>query len=288
MAVEFSDDFWRPRLQTNRERTLPHILEQLMKSSRFDALRLNLMVDQVAADQALMVDPTWVEAASYSLATHPDPALDARLEKMVAYLKLGQQPDGFVQRGRAVTPVEERWRDLRDGHQLCGIGHMLEAGVAHFQATGKPSLLDVCCRRLADHIAGIFGRGQGQIREYCGHEEIELALVRLYRATGEERYLRLAQYFVDERGQPPNFFEQEPGPHRLTEYRASQARMAWVPEYCQSHLPVREQTEVVGHAVRAMDMQQNNCSNLVRDQLCLWHGSGSSDSGEISISCLAF
>jgi hypothetical protein len=64
--------------------------------------------------------------------------------------------------------------------------------------------------------------------------------------------------------------------------------MAWVPEYCQSHLPVREQTEVVGHAVRAMDMQQNNCSNLVRDQLCLWHGSGSSDSGEISISCLAF
>ena len=118
---------------------------------------------------------------------------------------------------------------------------MIEAGVAHFQATGKATLLDVV-RRYADYIETVFGTEPGKKRGYCGHEEIELALVRLYRVTGNSRYLRLGQYFIDERGQSPCYFDTEPTPdlHRLGL------------EYHQAHKPVREQTEVVGHAVRAM------------------------------------
>src|SRR3989454_6803290 len=141
-------------------------------------------------------------------------------------------------------PLSSQTRDgriLRHGHELYCAGHMIEAGVAHFQATGKSTLLDVVCR-YADYIDSVFGTEAGKKRGYCGHEEIELALVRLYRATGDARYLRLSQYFIDERGQSPCYFDTEPAPdlHRLGL------------EYHQAHKPVREQTEVVGHAVRAM------------------------------------
>ena len=251
-AITFRDGFWGPRLKLNRERTLPAIQEQLEHLGRFEAVRLAWGSGQQPEPEYLWTtDLTeWIEVASYHLAVQRDPDLEALVDKVVHYIALSQQPDGYLDQRVHPTSVEERWRDLRDCHRLYAAGHLFEAAVAYFHATGKRDLLELACR-YADHIDQVFGRGEGQIRGYDGHEEIELALVKLYRATGEKRYLRLASYFVDERGQPPNFFEQEPGSHAADEYFQRQG-LPWRAEYNQSHLPVREQTEVVGHAVRAM------------------------------------
>jgi hypothetical protein len=140
-----------------------------------------------------------------------------------------------------------RWTNLRDCHELYCAGHMIEAAVAYAQATGKRTFLDVMCR-YADHIATVFGPNAGQLRGYCGHEEIELALVKLSRETGRQSYMDLAKFFIDERGQRPHYFDEEAyrdgRDPKLFHFRTY--------EYNQSHLPVREQTRVVGHAVRAM------------------------------------
>jgi len=189
----------------------------------------------------------WIEAASYSLAAHADPALDALLDETISLVVNAQQPDGYLNPYFTVVKPELCWTNLRDMHELYCAGHLIEAGVAHFQATGKQVLLDAVCR-YADHIDTVFGTQPGKKRGYPGHEEIELALVKLYQVTGEKRYLRLSKYFVDERGRQPHYFDIEA--HLRGE--APEAFWARTYEYNQSHFPVREQSEVVGHAVRAM------------------------------------
>ncbi len=136
----------------------------------------------------------WIEAVSYSLASHPDPALEAQLDDVIALVVSAQQPDGYLNVYFTVVEPEKRWINLRDCHELYCAGHLIEAAVAHFQATGKRTLLDAMCR-YADYIDTVFGTEEGKKRGYSGHEEIELALVKLYHATGEERYLRLSPLF---------------------------------------------------------------------------------------------
>ncbi|HEX6551207.1 MAG TPA: beta-L-arabinofuranosidase domain-containing protein, partial [Ktedonobacteraceae bacterium] len=189
----------------------------------------------------------WLEAASYSLGTHPDPALEAQVDEVIRLIVAAQQPDGYLNTYFTVVQPEKRWTNLRDWHELYCAGHLIEAAVAHFQATGKRVLLDALCR-YTDYIDTVFGTEPGKKRGYPGHEEIELALVKLYRVTGEKRYLRLSQYFVDERGRQPHYFDRE-ARLRGEDPVAFQHKIY---EYNQSHLPVREQREVVGHAVRAM------------------------------------
>ncbi len=255
-SVFIDDAFWSPRLQINREKTIPYQYAQCKETGRIDALRLTWKPGMAPVPHPFWDSDVakWIEAASYSLATHPDPALDALVDETIALLAAAQQTDGYLNTYFTVVKPGERWTDLRDAHELYCAGHLIEAGVAHYQATGKRTLLEVVCR-YADHIDTVFGRAPGQQRGYCGHEEIELALVKLYRVTGEERYLRLAQYFVDERGQKPNYFELEAAnratPGYFEAHRAhGPLRTSW--EYSQSHAPVRDQQEVVGHAVRAM------------------------------------
>ena len=188
----------------------------------------------------------WIEAAAYSLATHPDPVLEKQVDRVIGWIKKAQQSDGYLNVHFTVVAPEKRWSNLRDSHELYCAGHLMEAAVAHFRATGKRTLLDVLCR-YADYIGRVFGRGKGQKRGYPGHEEIELALVKLYRATGEVRYLDLAKFFVDERGRRPHYYDKEsrergeaPGSYRFGKY-----------DYLQAHLPVREQETAEGHSVRA-------------------------------------
>ncbi|MGQ9778515.1 MAG: glycoside hydrolase family 127 protein [Bacillota bacterium] len=189
----------------------------------------------------------WLEAVGYLLAQEPDQALEEKADAVIDLIARAQQPDGYLNTYFTVAEPGKRWTNLRDKHELYCAGHLFEAAVAYYEATGKRKLLEVACR-YAEHIDRIFGPDPGKKKGYDGHPEIELALVKLYRATGEERYLRLSKYFIDERGRQPHYFDLE------AEERGD-TRPYWNifgHSYTQSHLPVREQKTAEGHAVRAM------------------------------------
>ena len=190
-----------------------------------------------------------IETAAYALYRKPNPDLEAKIDAIIDMFAKLQEPDGYLNSWFIRMQPGKRWTNLRDCHELYCAGHLIEAAVAYFHATGKRKLLDVMCR-YADHIdATLRAAAPARSAGYCGHEEIELALVRLGRATGEQRYLDLARYFVDERGQQPHYFDVEAAGARR---RPASSSGTSTYEYNQSHLPVREQTKVVGHAVRAM------------------------------------
>jgi uncharacterized protein len=253
------DTFWAPRITRIREITLPAQHRQLRDTGRLDALRLGWRpgaqpVPHIFWDSDVA---KWVEAASYSLATARDERLRGQVDEAIQLLAGAQQDDGYLNTYFTVVEPGRRWTDLRDAHELYCAGHLIEAGVAHFEATGERTLLDVVMR-YADHIDSVFGPEPGQIHGYDGHEEIELALVKLYRITGRDRYLHLSKYFVEQRGRQPYFFDLEAAERGTPGYFGTRPpfdRREQDPQrfrkYNQSHAPIREQREVVGHAVRA-------------------------------------
>lgn len=256
--VTIDDQFWAPRQRTVRARTLAHQEHHLRTGGQFEALRLQWRPGRLHQPHPFWESDVakWIEAASYTLATHPNPTLAAAVDEAIGLLAGAQQPDGYLNVYFTVVKPGQRFTDLRDAHELYGLGHLIEAGVAHHQATGKTTLLEIV-RRYADLIDRETGPGGRIEGGYDGHEEIELALVRLYRETGERRYLELSARLVDSRGTEPYYFDLE---------RDRRGDEGWAggplcdrprhPEkyrrYGQAHLPVREQHEVVGHAVRAM------------------------------------
>jgi DUF1680 family protein len=256
-SVRLDDDFWVPRQAAVRSRTVPFLYSQYENNGLFEALDVDLPPGPLRIpfngrpNTAVMYWDSdiakWIETASYSLASHPDPALEGRIDELIARIAKAQRPDGYFNSYFIRREPAKRWTNLRDWHELYCAGHLIEAAVAHAQATGKRTLLEVV-QRQADHIAHAFGPGPGQRRGYCGHPEIELALVKLYRLTGERRHLDLARFFVDERGRQPHYFDQE----AIARGEDPAAQYYGTYEYSQSHLPVREQRTVVGHAVRAM------------------------------------
>ncbi len=252
--VHFHDAFWAPRIETNHKVTIPHIYHMLEETGRIGAFDLNFE-REVPSHITLIFgdsDPAkWIEAASYSLATHPDPELQAKVDYVAAKIVSAQQPDGYLNTHFIHVQPDMRWKNLRDWHEMYCAGHLIEGAVAHFEATGQRQLLDALCR-YADHIDALFGPAPEKKPGYPGHPELELALVRLYHATGEERYLQLAKFFVDERGQhsesKPHYYDVE------ALARGDDPKQFWAKtyEYNQSHQPIRAQEKVVGHAVRAM------------------------------------
>jgi len=249
--VTLDDPFWAPRQETNRRVSIPHMYQMLVDTGRIAAFDLNF-TRPVPSPIVLIFgdsDPAkWLEAACYTLITHPDPQLAALVDEVADKIISAQQPDGYLNTHFIVAQPEMRWKNLRDWHEMYCAGHLMEAAVAHHQATGNPKLLNALAR-YADHIDRMFGPRPGQRRGYCGHPEIELALVRLYHATGERRYLELAKFMVEERGQSnPHYYDVE------AIERGEDPRSFWAKtyEYCQAHLPIRQQDKVVGHAVRAM------------------------------------
>ena len=246
--VQIRDGFWGERLRVNRETTLPIEYEQCKSTGRIDAFRLRWKPGDPDPPHVFWDSDVakWVEAASYSIATHPDARLEKKLDDVIDLIAAAQQDDGYLNVHFTVVEPEKRWSNLRDWHELYCAGHLMEAAVAHYESTGKRTLLDVMCR-YADYIDTVFGRTPGKKPGYPGHEEIELALVKLYRATGRSKYLALAEYFVNERGRTPHYFTREA---RARGESQAQHRHGGY-EYCQAHLPVREQKTAEGHAVRA-------------------------------------
>jgi DUF1680 family protein len=191
----------------------------------------------------------WLEAVAYRLASDPDPELERTADDVIALIGRAQREDGYLNTYYTLTEKDRRWTNLTEGHELYCAGHFIEAAVAYYEATGKDHLLTILCR-FADLICTVFGPGDDQIHGYPGHPEIELALVKLYRTTGQKRYLNLAKYFVDTRGRSPNYFLEEM--NRRDFHRINPEFVSYDPRYSQSHLPVRKQDSAEGHAVRAM------------------------------------
>jgi len=192
----------------------------------------------------------WLEAVAYALAVQPDAQLEVLADGAIDLICAAQREDGYLDTYYIINGMDGALTNLRDHHELYCLGHLIEAAVAYREATGKDKLLRAACR-YADYIAQRFGEEDDKCKGYPGHEITEMALIRLYEATGEARYLRLAQFFLDERGQQPNYFIEEEK-RRAAREGKKLIRYTTNPSYHQAHKPVREQEEAVGHAVRAV------------------------------------
>ncbi|MCU0371186.1 MAG: glycoside hydrolase family 127 protein, partial [Bacteroidales bacterium] len=236
--VKITDNFWAPRLKINHEVTIPIAFRKAEETGRID----NFLIAGKRKDGSFCslypFDDSDVykniEAACYSMQIFPDPALHAYLDSLISYIVSAQEDDGYIYTNRTIDPEnthemagESRWENEEESsHELYNAGHLYEAAVAHYQATGSKSLLGVAVKN-ANLVDSLFG--WGKIEKAPGHQEIEIGLVKLYRVTGERKYLDLAKFFLDVRG---------PGGD----------------EYNQMHQKVAEQRQAVGHAVRAQYM----------------------------------
>jgi uncharacterized protein len=239
--VQVTDAFWSPRLETNRVVTIPYAFAQCEETGR---------IDNFAKAGGLMEGPfrgiffndsdvyKVIEGAAYALSLHPDPKLEAYVDGVIDKIAAAQESDGYLYTARTLISDTyqppggpDRWTDIAHGHELYNVGHLYEGAIAYYQATGKRKLLEVALRN-AELICREFGPARRP--HPPGHQQIEIGLARLYRLTGEEKYLRQAKWFLDTRGR--------------AEGRALYG------EYSQDHQPVVDQERAVGHAVRAAYM----------------------------------
>jgi len=239
--VSIQDKFWQPRIETAIKITIPYDFKKCEETGRIDNFsKAGGLMD--GPHEGIFYNDSdvfkVVEGAAYALQVAPNSELEAYVDALIEKFAAAQEDDGYLYTARTIDPANppercgrERWSNLIVNHELYNVGHMYEAAVAYFQATGKRRFLELALRN-ADLIDAVFG--SDKLRDVPGHQEIELALVRLYRVTRDEKYLRLAKFFLDERGQ------------------ANERELYG--DYCQDHLPVIQQTEAVGHAVRAAYM----------------------------------
>lgn len=205
----------------------------------------------------------WLEAVAYSLTTHPDKELEAIADDVIDLMARAQRPDGYMDTYFIIKEPHNRWKCLRDCHELYCAGHILEAAVAYYKATGKRRFLDVM-KKYMDYILTVFGTEEGKLHGYPGHEEIELALCRLYDVTGEKKYLDLAQYFINQRGTEPNYFIEELKTRGDSFHWDGNDKQGM--EYFQANQPVRRQKDAVGHSVRAVYLYSGMADVAMRTQ----------------------
>ena len=272
--VRIDDAFWAPRLQTNQTVTIPLIYQRCVETGRLALLRTPGAPPPAKTDHPS--DPweseisKWLEAASYALSTHHDALLSRQVDEVIELIRTAQQADGYVNVSGAPLDPTQHLTDLQNRHELYCASHLIEAAVAHFQCTGKRTLLDVACR-LANHIDNVFR--QGKRNEYPSRPGIELALVRLYGVTGENRYLTLARHFLDAHGQPKKSAEHVPAADGQPNTGKSQPH-----DETLLQLPIREHKQAAGHAARALSLyaaladvgQETGDDTLILAALRLW------------------
>ena len=271
--VTLSDDFWLPIIERVQTITIAYALEKCREEGRMENFLIagGEMTGEVRG--AMPFDDTdlykIIEGASSSLITAPNPELERRLDTLIGIIAKGQEADGYLTTWRSINPAKppaswvrvvegKRWESLEASHELYNAGHLYEAAYQHFVSTGKRNFLDIALKN-ADLMVKTFGEEEGKIHTVPGHQIIETGLIKLYQATDQEEYLNLARYFLDHRGDSTN--------HHL------------FGAYSQDHLPVVDQQEVVGHAVRAVYMyaamtdiaaiQQDSAYHQAVD--ALWH-----------------
>lgn len=263
-AVHLDDLFWAPRLETNCLTTIPYAFNKCEESGRMNNFRRAAAVlsGEDVEDRKPPgfpfddTDPYKVlEGASYALSVQPGPAMRAYLDKLISLIASAQEPDGYLYTARTIDPQHphpwsggKRWvNEEEQSHELYDAGHLFEAAAAHYQATGETNLLSVATKE-ADLLDRVFGPRPGQLHVWPGHEIVEMGLCKLYRATGNERDLALAKYFIDVRGTLPGG-----------------------DEYHQSRIPPVLQTNAVGHAVRAGYLYSGmaDVAALTGDQACV-------------------
>lgn len=237
-AVSLNDPVMSPRQKKCYQATIPQCIKQTVETGRIDAFRLDWkegMPNQPHyfwdSDVAKVL-----EGMAYALALSPDPELEKTYDSWVDLICSAQQPDGYLNIYFTVVKPENRFKNLSYAHELYCAGHLMEAAVAGYEALGKRKLLDCLCR-YADYLCSVFGFEEGKRRGWPGHEEIELALAKLYRVTQKEEYRKLLRYFINDRGTEPNYYDE-------IEHDSA------VRKYLQADVPVREQTAGTGHAVR--------------------------------------
>lgn len=249
--IQITGNFWFDRQIVNRKNTIPASYIQLINTGRIDALKLQWKPGMTNMPHVFWDSDTakWLETAADDLIINPDPKLAKIVDEVAKLIVSSQQPNGYINSHFTVVEPDKIFTNLRDQHELYCAGHLMEAAVAHYQATNDPFLLNALTR-YADYIASVFGTEPGKKRGYCGHPEIELALMKIYDTTKQRKYFDLAKYFVDERGQDPLFFIEEA---KLRGEKISSDFMAEIKKmvYYQAELPIREQDEIQGHAVRA-------------------------------------
>lgn len=248
--VTIDDGFWQPRLETLCDVTIDGVYEHLAESGRIENLRIAAGEVDGAYNPPRYNDSDvfkWVEGACYVLAFAADPTLRERIDEVVDAIEAAQAPDGYLDSYYQVERPDDRWQNLGQGHELYNAGHLIEAALAHHHVTGETRLLDVA-RRFADHVDERFGPDDETVP---GHPEIELALVKLARETGERRYLDLASAFVDRRGHTDRLRWEHDHPDEVGWFGDPDEAGKYDPTYFQDHVPVREQEAVEGHAVRA-------------------------------------
>lgn len=252
------DPFWSEKMELVRTHMIPYqwrvlndAQEDVIPSHCIKNFRIAAGLEEGKFEGYVFQDSDlakWLEAVGYCLSWHKDPELEALADGAIDLICLAQRADGYMDTYYIINGLDKAWTNIADNHEMYCAGHMIEAAVAYYAGTGKRKLLDAVMR-LADCIDCHFGPEEGKLHGYPGHEILEMALIRLYHVTNEERYLHLAEYFINERGKTPNFFMEErvrngndnPWKDSLFKYK-----------YYQAERPVREQTTAEGHAVRAV------------------------------------
>lgn len=245
--VKLTDDFWAPRIEANRVVSVPHNIKwcetETKRIANFRNAGAKLQGKEHGDFGGIYFDDSDVykilEGFAYSLSAHPDAELQKKADEWIDAIGSAQEEDGYLMAYFTLMKPNEKWTNLAHMHELYCAGHMAEAAVAYYRATGDDKFLKIN-RRVLDLICKRYGPNEGQLKNVPGHEEIELALVKMYQLTGDRKYLDQAKFFVDIRGVADG---------RQIE---KNSRNGLFGEYCQDHAPVREQSEIVGHAVRAM------------------------------------
>ena len=291
-SVDVTDAFWGQRLKASREVTIPLAFSKCEETGRYQnfveaAQQMKSSENLGFRVAGLPFDDTdvykTIEGASYLLQTYPDPALEAYIDSVLVIVAAAQEPDGYLYTARTRNPEHphrwsgaERWAQIEDSHELYDLGHMVEGAIAHYRATGKRNFLDIAIK-YADCVCREIGPGEDQQVKVPGHQIAEMALAKLYILTGDKKYLDEAKFFIDMRGHGEKGAE----------------------EYRQSHVPVMEQDEAVGHAVRAeyfysgiadiaaltgeteyIDVIDRIWDNMVGKKIYLTGGVGSRSGGE--------